>query len=471
MKVGKKVLGLAIGQKSILVAEVTVKGERPVVVNFGEFPFPEGVHLSAPQKMGEALAQFLKEKQFSAREVVFGLPAKRLVTRRKEIPAAPPELAASTLRLQAEGEFSSELDNLVMDFAGTPNVAKATTVLLVATNRVMVDECAEIGRVAGLKVLGVTSTGAALGRASSKLPKAGSMVLALGSAGAEFMVQNGADTAQLRHLNVMGDGDDSIAELAGEIRRSIASIPDNGSQAGMTLWTAGTSDGPRKILEQKLNVPVLAGELRGLVATDSPGADAYAPAVALALVAIEDAGLPINFMDSRLAPPKQPAVSLQKKLGLTAAAIAAILIGWSVYYLSSLHSDVNTIQYRNAQRTKQVKDATELQKRYDDAVKWIPKGPHFVTVLRDLTQLFPAQANTIWATSLGSSQEGWELAGQAMNQEMVRRACGRDARRFSLLAAREYVSGRRIKPAGSSRSRSNSHTRPRRADRSRSDSQ
>lgn len=422
MKVGKKVLGLAIGQKSIQVAEVTMKGERPVVGNFGEFLFPEGVHLSAPEKMGTALAQFLKEKQFTAREAVFGLPAKRLVTRRKEVPAAPLELAASTLRLQAEGEFSSELDNLVMDFAGTPSTAEPTTVLLVATNRIMVDECAEIGRVAGLKVLGVTSTGAALGRASSKLPKSGSMVLSLGTGGAELVVQHGADTTQLRYLSVIGEGDDSIAALAGEIRRNMASIPANGSPAGMTLWTSGTSDGPRRILEQKLNVPVSTAELRNLVATDSPGADAYAPAVALALVAMDPAGLPINFMDSRLAPPKAPAVSLQKKLGLTAAAVAAVLIAGGVYYLSSLNSELKSIQdrNRNTQRTTQVKEATAMQKRYDDAVKWIPKGPHFITVLRDLTQLFPAQANTIWATSLGSSQEGWELAGQAMSQEMVR---------------------------------------------------
>ena len=56
MKPAKKILGLAIGQKSIQVAEVTTKGERPVVGNFGEFTFPEGVQLSVPGKLGEALA-------------------------------------------------------------------------------------------------------------------------------------------------------------------------------------------------------------------------------------------------------------------------------------------------------------------------------------------------------------------------------------------------------------------------------
>jgi hypothetical protein len=420
VKVAKKVLGLAIGQKSILVAEVTMRGDRPVVGNVGEFVFPEGVLLSAPAKMGEALAQFLKEKHLTAKEVVFGLPAKRLVTRQKEVPAAPLELAASTLRLQAEGEFSSELDNLVMDFAGTPSVTKPTTVLLIATNKVMVDECVEIGRVAGLKVLGVTSTGAALGRASSKMPKTGSLVLSLGTTGAELVVQHGVDTTQLKHLNVMGTGDDAIAALAGEIRRNMALIPTNGSPVEMTLWGSGTGDGPRRILEQRLNMPVSTAELRGLAAAESPGMDAFAPAVALALVAMDASGLPVDFTNSRLAAPKEPAISLQKKMGIAAAVVAIILIGGGFYYMATLSSDLSAIKASNAQRASRVTEAKAMQKRYKDAVDWIPKGPKFVNVDLALTQIFPPQANTVWVTNLASNTDGWELAGQAMSQELVK---------------------------------------------------
>ena len=89
------------------------------------------------------------------------------------------------MRLQAEGEFSSELDNLVMDFAGSPNVSQTTTVLLVATNRVVVDECMAMARAAGLRVHGITSTTAALGRATSRLPGGDGLVLNLGASVAE----------------------------------------------------------------------------------------------------------------------------------------------------------------------------------------------------------------------------------------------------------------------------------------------
>ena len=136
MSVGSKVLGLAVGQKSILVAEVQQKGERHLVSKYGEFVFPEGLSLGQPEKLGLAFRDFLRAKGFSTKDAVIGLPAKRLVTRRKEMPAASAALAASSLRLQAEGEFSAELDNLVMDFAGTTSSSEPSTVWLgIATKK------------------------------------------------------------------------------------------------------------------------------------------------------------------------------------------------------------------------------------------------------------------------------------------------------------------------------------------------
>ena len=54
MKVGSKVLGIAVGQKSVLVAEVLQKEKRFVVTQCGEFIFPEGLALSQPEKLGAA---------------------------------------------------------------------------------------------------------------------------------------------------------------------------------------------------------------------------------------------------------------------------------------------------------------------------------------------------------------------------------------------------------------------------------
>ena len=64
---------------------------------------------------------------------MIGIPAKWLVVKSKELPPADPALAADMLRLGAEGEFSSELRDLVYDYAGQPSAAKSQTVLLMAT--------------------------------------------------------------------------------------------------------------------------------------------------------------------------------------------------------------------------------------------------------------------------------------------------------------------------------------------------
>ena len=166
-----------MGRRAFTWRKCRPSGDSYAVSICAEFVFPEGLSLSTPDKLGHEMQKFLKANRFSTKEVVIGLPAKRLVTRRKEIPAASPALAASTLRLQAEGEFSSELDNLIMDFAGASSTAEPTTVLLIATNKVLVDECKAMAEAAGLRVDAITSTTAALGRATSRLPGGDGLVL------------------------------------------------------------------------------------------------------------------------------------------------------------------------------------------------------------------------------------------------------------------------------------------------------
>jgi len=318
VKVGSKILGLAVGQRSILVAEVATRGERHVVSRCAEFVFPEGMAMSDADKTGAAFRGFLRANQFSTKDVVFGLPAKRLVTRRKDVPPTTPAAAAMTLRVQAEGEFSSELDDLVMDFAGTVSEKGPTTVLLVATNKVLLDECEAVARVAGLKVHAITSTTVALGRATSRLPGGDGMVLSLGPNGAELVIQQGLDPSHLRHLNVMA-GADSLPALAAEIRRTMAAIPQNGTPMTLALWNIGGMANPESMLEQRLSMPVSTPAVSNLALTEGIDAQRFAPAVALALSALESAALPVDFLHSRLAPPKPPGLSMPKMMRFKAS--------------------------------------------------------------------------------------------------------------------------------------------------------
>jgi hypothetical protein len=322
VKVGSKILGLAVGQKSILVAEVATRGDRHVVSRCAEFVFPEGMTMSDAEKTGAALRGFLRANQFSTKDVVFGLPAKRMVTRRKDVPPTTAAAAAMTLRVQAEGEFSSELDNLVMDFAGTVSEQGPTTVLLMATNKVLLDECEAVAKEAGLKVHAITSTTVALGRATSRLPGGDGIVLSLGPNGAELVIQHGLDPAHLRHLNVI-TGADSLPALAAEIRRTVAAIPQNGTPQTLALWNMGGVANPESVLQQRLSMPVSTPAVSNLALTEGIEAQRYAPAVAVALSALESAELPVDFLHSRLAPPKAPGLSMEKKLGIAGGIIFA----------------------------------------------------------------------------------------------------------------------------------------------------
>src|SRR4051812_48735165 len=112
-----KVLGLALGERSMQIAEVSAAADKPEARLLAEFEYPAGTTLQEPAAMGAALAEFLREKRFTAKHTVIGLPARLLLVKTKEVPPADANTVSDLLRLQAEGEFSSELRDLVFDYA------------------------------------------------------------------------------------------------------------------------------------------------------------------------------------------------------------------------------------------------------------------------------------------------------------------------------------------------------------------
>jgi len=427
VKVGNKVIGLTIGQRSMLVAEVSQRGGKPTMQQYAEFVYPEGVGLADADKLGPALAQFWKQQRFGTREVIIGLPAKQLITRRKEVPAASEAIASSTLRLQAESEFSAELDNLVMDYAGSPSASEATTVLLIATNRKIIEQCEALAKAAGLKVLAITSTTAALGRATSRLPGGDGLVVNMGNAGAELIVQHGQDPAHLRHLNSpSASSPEAIGALAGEIRRIMASIPRNGTPQTVALWMGPALSGDAStgsILEQRLAMPVTSPEVSNLLTSENREANAYAAPAAVALTAIDPKGLPVDFLHSRLAPPPPPRVSTTTVLLVVLGLAIVGFIGYAFYDLGQRQSKVDRYNKLIAGMSKQVDQAKLHKTRLDDAASRLPRDKYYTDVWSDLSDCFPRQSNTIWAMHLSNSSNDrtvWTLEGKSTTEGEVR---------------------------------------------------
>ena len=155
-------------------------------------PFPPGVTINDPQKIGAALQTFIQQQLINARAVVIGLPARWIVAQQKEVPAVDEHTLSNILRLQAEAEFSTELKDLVYDYAGglTDGVAtdaQTQTILLAATPRKYLDFATEICAPSKLNIIAVTASAMALGDVSSV--KADTIVLAVASGNAEITAQ------------------------------------------------------------------------------------------------------------------------------------------------------------------------------------------------------------------------------------------------------------------------------------------
>ncbi len=424
-----KILGLAIGQKSILFAEVGGKADAWSVQHVAEFTYPDGLSLEKPVELGQALRAFLKTQKFSTRDAVIGLPAKRLITRRKDVPPAPAAAAASTLRLQAESEFSTEADTLTMDFEGDTSTSEPTSVLIVAATLECIAQCETLAKTAGIKLLAITSTGTALGRATSRVPGGNGVVVNLAPGGSELIVQHGESATQIRHLN-MGDNpsSDSVGLLAGEIRRSVAALPRNGSPLTLAIWDPGNNKGPtstRNLLEERLSMPIATPELHAIVSGKSDASNQYAPAVAIALTSLEADRLPVDFLDSRLAPPPPPSQNRRIAWGVAFGALVVLVIGSCWYNLNSAQTRLDNARAWLAKNATDIKAAKTEKQRRDTANDFNPGQPRMVACLRDITTVFPDE-NSIYATSVNLTPQAdgtfkGQLAGKAANEQDILR--------------------------------------------------
>jgi len=83
---GNKVLGLAVGERGILACELTRAGAGATATRLAEFEYPAGVSPDDTGQLGKALGEFLRERGFSARRAVVGLPLRWAVVKPKEVP-------------------------------------------------------------------------------------------------------------------------------------------------------------------------------------------------------------------------------------------------------------------------------------------------------------------------------------------------------------------------------------------------
>jgi hypothetical protein len=411
-----KVLGLALGEQSLLAAEVAVGGgdEPPATRQLAEFVYPEGVNPQHPAALGRALAGFLKEHHFTARSAIVGIPARWLVVKPKDVPPADAATLADMLRLQAEGEFSSELKDLVYDYTATAssNAADANaassngstikSVLLLATAKKYIDGATEMCEAARLNLLAVTPSVVALGAVTGRTLSADALVLAVSPAGAELTAQCGGVSSAIRALRAPGGGERSFV---GELRRAVSTLPtgtSTGSQRELVLW--GDAGVPDTTLGESLGFKVRSGDLPGLGVTTGDSTSngdgrKYAAAVALALSGVDDNGPVVDFLHSRLAPPK---VHRIPRWAYVAAVAVIAAIAYGVVAYRDLQNEQAALAKKMASVANQQStfDAAEdFVKNVNIAHEWHRDNPRYLSCLRDITSAIPEDGQT-YATNV-----------------------------------------------------------------------
>lgn len=407
-----KMLGLAIGERSILVAEVSTSADGCQVTRAGAFGYSDGTTLQDPQALGAALGEFLKAEGFTAKAAVFGIPAKWVLTKSKDTPPIDPSLACDMLRLQVESEFSAEIKDLVYDYAGQTSATEPSQVLLAATPKRHVELVQTIATAGKLDVQGIAPTSVVLGAATTR-GTSDALVLSITPSGTELAAQRGANPSLLRHV---GSTAGVTANVAGEVRRASLLLPRNGTSAGNGTTGNGSANGHshgqivvwddamlapavRRAAMDALGPAARSGEFSSLRAGDLPaGIPGSAAAVALAVAGASDEKLTIDFLHPRLAEPKK--AMLQRRTVLALGAGAAVLIlaifAWvDLQGRERLRSD----KLDELERTKVVrKDAEAEVKKIEFARNWHAGQPRYLDCLRDLTQDFPADGQ-IFVTS------------------------------------------------------------------------
>jgi len=420
-----KILGVAIGETSLVVAEASRGGGSPPrVTQAATFAYPEGLSLQTPEPLGRALGAFLKSREFSARHAVIGVPARWVLSKAREVPAADPDLVAEALRLQVEGEFSQEIQNLVFDYAGETSPSDPRTVLLMAIQDSHLQQLKALAAGARLSLSAVTPVGSVLAAAAAGIaagkPRS-AMVVSVGPGGIELAAQDGSSPRVLRHL---GSAATSPSVLAGELRRAAflaggsaingksvngngvngngAHANGNGHGPALIVWDDQTlTDPSRKALADAVGARLESGNLETLgvpaglsAAPREAGGPSLAGAAALAVAALEEAPLPADFLHSRLAPPK--ALKLPGRSVLIAVA-AVLVLGLGVLgYL-----DIQARQTRLDELTSQVdgekprlKEAEAFVKRVSYAQNWLQGQPRFLGCLLGLSQAIPDDYKT-----------------------------------------------------------------------------
>ena len=408
-----KMLGVAMGDRTIFLAEVSVSGHGAKLLRAAEFSTPEGLALDDPGPLGRALLEFLRQQGFSARNAVVGVPARWLLSAERAFPRAAGAALAGMVRLDAERRFATDMDSLVCDYTDGAATDKGVRLLVTAVARKKAEQVLAMLQSARLKPRAMVPTCLAL-TSSVDLPCPSELALLLRPDHVEAVVRSSGYPSAIRHAPLPApastpkEGPASTAwakALAAEALRLASLLPGTDS-ARVVIWNGVglTSDDVLKAIGPPSGWRAELGPRLADLGIEPPDADPtayerFAGAAALALTGARVGGLPVDFLHSKMATRKKSKngrrVAWAAVLAVAALAAAAGLFAeWR-----RGERELAFLQERLAAMAPDIEAAQQVVDHVTQARLWTDRRPRFLEPLRDLTLAFPAEGS-IWVTSL-----------------------------------------------------------------------
>jgi hypothetical protein len=425
----RNILGIAVDEFGVVVAEVRCRTGIPKVRRLGQWSFDEKLNSDNAKDLGLKLRQFLRKNHFSSKQTIIGIPTKWIIAREITAPPVSADALTGMLSIQAERAFSLNAGELVFDYCGRTSVSEKSDVLLLAARRQIVDLVNELMDAAGLQVQSITVSALAFSKALSRTGLEHKYGLYTRKNYCEFWTQVNGTPRSIQHIPIAGKNetpDEHIEQLVTMIQRLILLSSQQGQSPPykITAYNGyGLSDEIINRLNEKLSpqvtinnggIQLLSGRLRS---SDYLQEAQSVAAVAVATTAMGTNRPPVDFLNPRIGVKK---TSHRKKVTVWAGiigvvcllALVAVFVDWQAD-----RKDIATYTQQLELMSEDITAAQEVVDRISYASSWTSQEPVFLNCLRELTLTFPEEP-LVWATNLRLSENaGAALVGKAVDEK------------------------------------------------------
>ena len=213
-------IGLDVGSTAVRAAELT-GGDNPVIVRAAQVPLPEGAvengEVRDPDAVGEALRELWQRGGFKARQVWLGVGNQRVVVREIALPWLPEKELRQSLGLQVQEFIPMSADEAVLDYDPLGEFEhdgrRMLRLLLVAAQRLMVDQLVNAALAAKLEPMGLDLVPFAIVRA-----------IGSGDAG----------------MDLEGSGDEAVIDIGSHVTNIV--VHDRGTTRFVRVLPSGGRD-------------------------------------------------------------------------------------------------------------------------------------------------------------------------------------------------------------------------------------